>query len=130
WQPRHRYQAEMARDPAFAQIELVMARAYGRRAPFRRFGLSPQATRWLERRFANDEARPDVVHIHGVFSHLSSAVAAAARRSGVPYIVRPAGSLDLGCLSHGSRQLKRLFLRVYLDKDLRHAARLHAMSAR
>src|SRR5438477_2112901 len=35
-----------------------------------------------------------VVHIHAVFSHSCLAAARACQRRGVPYVVRPLGSLD------------------------------------
>jgi glycosyltransferase involved in cell wall biosynthesis len=70
-----------------------------------------------------------VVHIHGTFSHLTAAAAASARRHRVPYILRPAGSLDGLCLQRGSRRLKRLFTKVYLQRDLRGAAYLQATSS-
>src|SRR2546421_7019062 len=36
----------------------------------------------------------DVVHIHAVFNHACVAAARACREKGVPYIVRPLGTLD------------------------------------
>ena len=36
----------------------------------------------------------DVVHIHAVFNHACVAAARACRKQGVPYIVRPLGTLD------------------------------------
>src|SRR5205085_1067284 len=36
----------------------------------------------------------DVVHIHAVFSHACLAAAKACRKRGVPYVVRPLGTLD------------------------------------
>ncbi len=51
---------------------------------------SAPLARWLER----NVERFDVVHIHAVFSHACVAAATACRRRGVPYVVRPLGSLD------------------------------------
>lgn len=36
----------------------------------------------------------DLVHIHAVFNHASVAAANACRKAGVPYVVRPLGTLD------------------------------------
>src|ERR1700752_2362432 len=36
----------------------------------------------------------DLVHIHAVFNHASVAAASACRKAGVPYVVRPLGTLD------------------------------------
>ena len=40
------------------------------------------------------------VHIHAVFSHASIAAGRASRRAGMPYVVRPLGSIDPWSLSH------------------------------
>lgn len=56
----------------------------------RRLGNSVQLARWL-RRHAGDY---DLIEVHGVFRATSLLAAHAARRSRVPYIVHPHGSLD------------------------------------
>lgn len=129
WASRQSYTGRMDADPDFSNVELHLAPAFGRRKPWCRYAFSPEAARWLQQRL-NDELRgPDVVHIHGTFSHVTSAAAVAARRSGIPYILRPAGSLNRRCFSRGRRRLKQLFNRLYLDNDLRCAARVQAMSS-
>jgi glycosyltransferase involved in cell wall biosynthesis len=55
----------------------------------RRYSFSRPLASWLKRRVAGF----DVVHIHGLFCHPAVAAARAARRRGVPYIVRPMGTL-------------------------------------
>jgi len=40
------------------------------------------------------------VHVHAVFSHASIAAGRASRRAGMPYVVRPLGSIDPWSLSH------------------------------
>jgi glycosyltransferase involved in cell wall biosynthesis len=54
------------------------------------FKYSRPLAAWLEQ----NVSRFDAVHIHAVFSHSSVAAGRACRRSGVPYIVRPLGTLD------------------------------------
>jgi len=49
----------------------------------------PLAT-WLSRHVRGF----DVVHIHAVFNHASVAAASVCRKAGVPYVVRPLGTLD------------------------------------
>ncbi len=67
----------------------------------------------------------DLVHIHALFSFTSVAAAWAARRSGIPYVVRPLGTLN----QYGVRQrrpwLKRLSLKLVEGPILRHAAAVH-----
>lgn len=48
----------------------------------------------LERWLAANVTGFDVVHIHAVFSHACLAAARACSKMGVPYIVRPLGTLD------------------------------------
>ena len=46
--------------------------------------------KWLDEKVSEF----DVVHIHAVFNHACMAAARACRKKGVPYIVRPLGTLD------------------------------------
>src|SRR6266404_599149 len=55
-----------------------------------RFNYSPALSSFLE----ENVEKFDVVHVHAVFSHPCLATARACRKHGVPYIVRPLGSLD------------------------------------
>ncbi len=65
-----------------------------------------------------------VVHVHGVFSHASLAAARACRRRGVPYVVRPLGSLDPWSLAR-RRLGKRLLWHAGVARMLREAAAIH-----
>jgi glycosyltransferase involved in cell wall biosynthesis len=68
------------------------------------------------------------VHIHAVFSFSTIAAAFAARRHGVPYIVRPLGVLNRWGMEHRRRWIKRLSL-LLLDRPvLRRAACIHYTS--
>lgn len=81
------------------------------------YKFSAPLARWLRRNISAF----DVVHIHAVFSHACIAAAKACRRGGVPYVVRPLGTLD----PWGMRQKplrKRLFMRLGVDSMLRGAA--------
>ena len=69
----------------------------------------------------------DVAHIHAVFNHSSIAAARACRRHGVPYIVRPLGTLDPW--SMGQKALKkRLFWSAFGKHVLQNAAAVHYTS--
>lgn len=72
--------------------------------------------------------RFDVVHIHALFSFTSIVAAWAARLSGVPYIIRPLGTLN----SYGRTQrrplLKRLSLKWIEGPLLRAATVVHFTS--
>lgn len=54
------------------------------------FKWSPGLSTWLRTHVSHFDA----VHIHAVFSHSSIAAGQACRRAGVPYVVRPLGTLD------------------------------------
>jgi len=70
----------------------------------------------------DSHVRPfDVVHIHAVLSHLCLAAAAACRRHGVPYVIRPLGTLAPWSLGQKSFR-KRLLLRFGGINALRSAA--------
>jgi len=84
------------------------------------FKYSAGLSRWLDA----SVSRFDAVHIHAVFSHASIAAGRAARRAGVPYIVRPLGSLDPWSLAQNSWK-KRLLLWSAAGSLLEQAAGIH-----
>lgn len=60
----------------------------------RQWSESLKYSRPLQGWLAAHVAEYDLVHIHAVFSHACLAAASACRSHGVPYLVRPLGSLD------------------------------------
>lgn len=70
----------------------------------------------------------DVVHIHALFSFTSIVAAWAARRAGVPYIIRPLGTLTNYGRTQRRPWLKRLSLKWIEGPLLRDAAAVHFTS--
>ena len=69
----------------------------------------------------------DLAHVHAVFNHSSIAAARACRRAGVPYVIRPLGSLDPWSMTQKALR-KRLFWQVAGKGMLRGAAAVHYTS--
>jgi glycosyltransferase involved in cell wall biosynthesis len=79
---------------------------------------------WLGR----NVQRFDVVHVHAIFSHACIAAARACRRHGVPYVLRPLGTLDPWSL--GQKWLrKRLLWRLGGRRAFEGAAAVHYTAA-
>lgn len=70
----------------------------------------------------------DLVHIHALFSFTSVAAAWAARRAGVPYVIRPLGTLNRYGMEHRRPWLKRLSARWIEGPLLSRAAAVHFTS--
>lgn len=85
-------------------------------------------SRPLERWLGKNVGGFDVVHVHAVFSHACLAAAAACRRHGVPYVVRPLGTLDPWSLRQ-KRLQKRLLWYFGAARMLRHASAIHYTAA-
>jgi glycosyltransferase involved in cell wall biosynthesis len=81
-------------------------------------------TRWLWRH----AKEYDVVHIHALFSYVSVVAAVCAGLAGVPYIVRPLGTLSRWGMRNRRRWLKRLSFRMIESRILRGAAGVHYTS--
>ena len=98
---------------------LPIRRFFPKRSEF--YKVSPGLAVWLVRH----SREYDVVHIHTLFSFSSIAAAWAARRVGVPYIVRPLGTLNRYGVEQRRPWLKRLSLRFVEGPILRGAAAVH-----
>ncbi len=84
------------------------------------FKYSHPLARWVHRHIK----AYDVVHIHAVFSHACLAAAKACNRYGVPYVVRPLGTLDPWSLRQKHLR-KRLLWHVGGRAMLQKAAAVH-----
>jgi glycosyltransferase involved in cell wall biosynthesis len=79
---------------------------------------------WL-RRYAGGY---DVLHVHALFSFASALAAYWARRHGVPYIIRPLGTLNRWGMAQRRPRLKSLSFRVLERRILAGAAAVHYTS--
>jgi glycosyltransferase involved in cell wall biosynthesis len=70
----------------------------------------------------------DLVHIHAVFNHACIAAAVACRNAGVPYVVRPLGTLDPWSMKQKPLR-KRLFWFVSGRTMLQRSAAVHYTAA-
>jgi glycosyltransferase involved in cell wall biosynthesis len=100
----------------------VTRRYFAKRADFYKW--SPGFARWISSAARNY----DLLHLHALFSFTTTAASQAARRDGVPYVVRPLGTLDEWGLQHRRPWLKRLSLRLVEAPMLRAAAAVHFTS--
>ena len=81
-------------------------------------------TRWLARHVREF----DLVHIHALFSYAAFPAALLAHRAGVPYIVRPLGTLNRWGIRNRRPWLKKLSFRVLESRILASAAGIHYTS--
>jgi glycosyltransferase involved in cell wall biosynthesis len=70
----------------------------------------------------------DVVHMHGVWDVSFLSIASWCRKVGIPYVVRPAGMLDVWSLRQ-SRLKKRVALALAYRRMLAGAGAIHALNA-
>lgn len=66
----------------------------------------------------------DLVHIHAVFNHASVAAASACRKAGVPYVVRPLGTLDPWSMKQKAGR-KKVFWSLVGKRMLSRSAAVH-----
>ena len=87
------------------------------------FKYSSHLRRWL----FQSVRRFDVVHIHGVYSHACLAAAGASRSFGIPYIVRPLGTLSSWALRQKPLR-KRIGWSLGVGSMVAGAAAIHCTS--
>lgn len=82
--------------------------------------------RRMGRAFARTIDGFDVVHVHGIYRYPQIAAGYYARRAGVPYLVRPHGSLDPFVYHQKERRLfKRVFEQLFMYRYMNGAAAVH-----
>ena len=97
---------------------------YFRCSPFRRYKFSLDLLCWLNRHAQEF----DLAHIHALFSPISTAAATVARLRGLPYLLRPLGTLDPADLRK-KKQLKQIYAALFERSNLAGAAAIHFTSA-
>lgn len=90
-----------------------------------RFVYSPAMGRFLRDHVADF----DVLHIHSIFLYPTLAAGRAARRAGLPYVVRLHGTLD-PYLRRRRRFRKAVYMTLVEGRNLRQAAAIHYTSQR
>jgi len=85
------------------------------------YKVSPGFARWIFRHVRDY----DLLHIHGLFNFTSVVAAWAAWRAGVPYVLRPYGTLNRYGVTQRRPWLKRWSLKLIEGPILRHAAAVH-----
>ena len=93
----------------------------------RRFGESYKWSAGLVHWLQSHVRDFDLVHVHAVFSHASLSAGKACREAGVPYVVRPLGTLDPWSLDRHALRKKVLF-RLAARQFLSGASAMHYTS--
>lgn len=92
-------------------------------SPFKRYKFSIDLLMWLNSNINNY----DLVHIHALFSPVSTAAATICRMKNVPYILRPLGTLDPADLKK-KKQLKKIYGYLLEKPNISGAAGIHFTS--
>lgn len=111
-----RLEVELGRPKLYGNVPVIFFPRQWSEA----FKYSRPLARWLESHVGEFE----VVHIHAVFSHACLVAARACRKRGVPYVVRPLGSLDPWSMKQKSAR-KKLFWHLGVKRMLDGASAIH-----
>ena len=83
----------------------------------------------LSRTLQSELSSFDLVHIHSLWCYPNRAVRQASLKFGVPYVVRPAGSLEPWSMGVSSMR-KKWYFQAIERANLNQAAAVHAMSSK
>ncbi len=86
----------------------------------REFAYSGQYRNWINKNIHNY----DIIHVHAIFSFVSSYTMYLARKRDVKYVVRPIGQLEEWSLKQ-SKLRKSVFLSLFEKENVENAAAIH-----
>lgn len=95
-------------------------RARSKVSAIQEFGYSRPFRRWLKENIDDY----DVVHVHAIFSYVSTYAMWLARKRNIPYVVRPIGQLEDWSLSQ-SKNKKEWYLKLVEQSNLEGASAVH-----
>jgi glycosyltransferase involved in cell wall biosynthesis len=87
------------------------------------WGFSKELVDWLRR----NVSKYDLVHIHGIFTFPPLIACFMSGRNQIPYIIRPAGTLDVWSMQQKALK-KKVYYKLIIAQCLRGAASLHVTS--
>src|SRR5438132_2799703 len=122
WLPRRSPRVLNVRVNELKRAKGVELYHFGTRWPTR-LKFSPSMARALRRRISEF----DVVHIHSLYLFPTLAAAHYARRSGIPYLIRPHGTLD-PFMRRRHRFRKAAYAWLFERRNLNNAAAIHFTS--
>ena len=112
------------RIPLAQPVEIEGVTVYCFRSPFlRKYGFSWGLTQWLKEHVRNYQ----LLHIHAFFSYVTAPTAYYAKKSEIPYIIRPSGELNPWPLRKSPIK-KSLYLSLFGKQCLNNASALHLTS--
>lgn len=75
-------------------------------------------------------ADADILHLHGIWEDIQYHAACAAKRKGIPYVIRTCGMLDPWSLANKSKWKKKVYIQLRLGAMLRNAGGIHFTTQR
>jgi glycosyltransferase involved in cell wall biosynthesis len=130
WWPDSIYRQQLLNDEQLQQVKLIIAKGVGRTRPLSRFRYSKEAHGIIDGILESSREHPDVVHVHGLFSHVTMSAARQARHWNIPFVLRPAGGLNALCRRHGNALGKSVLYRLWERRNLMTSHFVQATSQR
>lgn len=128
WLPKNEFENSLNTLLPGNVSNFLLIPSYGKTRPWIRFAYSPYCKNILTKYFETSETKPDFVHIHGLFSHITYLAAKLSKKFNIPYAVRPTGALDPIPLTMGFSLLKKTAIRCLVNPMIKDASFLHATS--
>lgn len=119
---RQAFRRQIELDPLWKAVHFHLLRSWGRGRPWNHLGLALNAGSVVADVLDHCSNAATVVHIHGVFSYLSSLASRACYQRKVPYVLEPYGAYDEACFRSNLWPLKLLYHYLFTRWELRHAS--------